>query len=128
MGILGGAVDRKNPSGYSTKDLERMDRKNSSGYSAKNLEQMDKKNPSGNLGALAEIAKGNVTGAVATIVKPKQVVSPTTAELSQSEAANADSYDLRKTKRKGRSATIMTGPAGAKNEDLVLGKPTLLGS
>jgi|TARA_R110002050_G_scaffold250771_1_gene388800 hypothetical protein len=56
------------------------------------------------------------------------VVSPTVAEVSQSEAANADSYDLRKTKRKGRSATIMTGPAGAKNEDLVLGKRSLLGS
>jgi hypothetical protein len=56
------------------------------------------------------------------------VVSPTVAEVSQSEAANADSYDLRKTKRKGRSATIMTGPAGVKNEDLVLGKRSLLGS
>ena len=56
------------------------------------------------------------------------VVSPTVAEVSQSEAANADSYDLRKTKRKGRSATIMTGPEGAKNEDLVLGKRSLLGS
>ena len=56
------------------------------------------------------------------------VVSPTVAEVSQSEAANASSYDLRKTKRKGRSATIMTGPAGVKNEDLVLGKRSLLGS
>jgi hypothetical protein len=56
------------------------------------------------------------------------VVSPTVAEVSQSEAANADSYDLRKTKRKGRSATIMTGPTGVKNEDLVLGKRSLLGS
>ena len=56
------------------------------------------------------------------------VISPTVAEVSQSEAANADSYDLRKTKRKGRSATIMTGPAGVKNEDLVLGKRSLLGS
>ena len=56
------------------------------------------------------------------------VVAPTVAEVSQSEAANADSYDVRKTKRKGRSATIMTGPAGANNEDLVLGKRSLLGS
>ena len=56
------------------------------------------------------------------------VVSPTVAEVSQSEAANASSYDLRKTKRKGRSATIMTGPTGVKNEDLVLGKRSLLGS
>ena len=63
---------------------------------------------------------------VSPVVSP--VVAPTVAEVSQSKAANADSYDLRKTKRKGRSSTIMTGPAGAKNEDLVLGKTTLLGS
>ena len=63
---------------------------------------------------------------VPPVVSP--VVAPTVAEVSQSEAANADSYDLRKTKRKGRSATIMTGPAGVKNEDLVLGKRSLLGS
>ena len=62
---------------------------------------------------------------VAPVVTP--VVSPTVAEVSQSEAANASSYDLRKTKRKGRSATIMTGPTGVKNEDLVLGKKSLLG-
>ena len=59
--------------------------------------------------------------------KPKPVVAPTVAEVSQSEAANASSYDLRKTKKKGRSATIMTGPEGVKNEDLVLGKRSLLG-
>ena len=63
---------------------------------------------------------------VTPVVTP--VVAPTVAEVSQSEAANADSYDLRKTKRKGRSATIMTGPTGVKNEDLVLGKRSLLGS
>jgi len=67
-----------------------------------------------------------VTPVVPPVVTP--VVAPTVAEVSQSEAANADSYDLRKTKRKGRSATIMTGPAGVKNEDLVLGKRSLLGS
>ena len=54
------------------------------------------------------------------------VVSPTVAEVSQSEGANAIAYGLRK--KKGRSATIMTGPTGVENEDLVLGTPTLLGS
>ena len=55
------------------------------------------------------------------------VVAPTVAEVSQSEAANATNYNLRK--RKGKSATIMTGPAGIQeDEDLVLGSPTLLGS
>jgi len=55
-------------------------------------------------------------------------VSPTVAEVSQSEAMNADGYDARKTKAKGRSATIMTGPKGVEEETLTLGKPSLLGS
>ena len=55
------------------------------------------------------------------------VVAPTVAEVSQSEAANAANYNLKK--RKGRSATIITGPAGIQeDENLVLGTPTLLGS
>jgi hypothetical protein len=55
------------------------------------------------------------------------VVSPTVAEVSQSEGANAIAYGLKK--KKGRSATIMTGPTGIQeDEDLVLGTPTLLGS
>jgi len=78
----------------------------------------------------AGIIKKPTTAAAPKPVTPvvTPVVSPTVAEVSQSEAANASSYDLRKTKRKGRSATIMTGPAGAKNEELVLGKRSLLGS
>jgi hypothetical protein len=55
------------------------------------------------------------------------VVSPTVAEVSQSEGANAVAYGFKK--KKGRSATIMTGPTGIQeDEDLVLGTPTLLGS
>jgi len=55
------------------------------------------------------------------------VVSPTVAEVSQSEGANAVAYGLRK--KKGRSATIMTGPTGIQeDEDLVLGTSSLLGS
>ena len=34
--------------------------------------------------------------------------APTVAEVSQSTATAADGYDSRRTKRKGRSATIMT--------------------
>jgi len=52
-------------------------------------------------------------------------VAPTVAEVSQSEAANA--YDPRKTKAKGRSATIMTGPKGVEEETLTLGRRSLLG-
>ena len=54
-------------------------------------------------------------------------VAPTVAEVSQSEATNADGYDLRKTKAKGRSATIMTGSKGVEDETITLGKKTLLG-
>ena len=54
-------------------------------------------------------------------------VAPTVAEVSQSEATSADGYDLRKTKAKGRSATIMTGSKGVEDETITLGKKTLLG-
>jgi hypothetical protein len=59
--------------------------------------------------------------------------APTTAEVSQSEAATAaaaeDSLILRKrrAKAKGRSPTIMTGVTGV-DGSLTLGKPSLLGS
>jgi len=55
-------------------------------------------------------------------------VSPTVAEVSQSEAMNADGYDARKTKAKGRSSTNMTGPKGVEEETLTLGRRSLLGS
>tara|TARA_R110000824_G_scaffold334986_1_gene521549 strand:+ start:280 stop:768 length:489 start_codon:yes stop_codon:yes gene_type:complete len=55
--------------------------------------------------------------------------SPTTAEVSQSTATDAAEYDLRKTKKKGRSMTILTSSRGVKPDDtLTLGKKSLLGS
>ena len=54
-------------------------------------------------------------------------VSPTVAEVSQSSATSADGYDLRKTKAKGRSATIMTSSKGVSDETITLGKKSLLG-
>ncbi len=62
----------------------------------------------------------------AAVIKPI-AVAPTVAEVSQSEATSADGYDLRKTKAKGRSATIMTGSKGVQDETITLGKKTLLG-
>jgi len=66
---------------------------------------------------------------------PKTILSPTTAEVSQSEAANTtseeDSILLRKkkTKAKGRSQTILTSSKGVEtDEGLTLGKKSLLGS
>ena len=54
-------------------------------------------------------------------------VAPTVAEVSQSSATSADGYDLRKTKAKGRSSTIMTGSKGVSDETITLGKKSLLG-
>ena len=57
-----------------------------------------------------------------------QTTAPTEAEVSQSEAANADQAAL-KVKKKGRSASIMTGPKGVTrtSTDYSLGKKSLLG-
>ena len=52
-------------------------------------------------------------------------VTPTVAEVSQSKAA--DAYDLRKTKARGRSMTILTKPTGLKDDTLTLGRKSLLG-
>ena len=54
-------------------------------------------------------------------------VAPTVAEVSQSSATSADGYDSRKTKAKGRSATIMTSSKGVEDETITLGKKSLLG-
>ena len=53
--------------------------------------------------------------------------APTTAEVSQSTATSMDGYDSMKTKRKGRSATVLTGPRGVEDETLTLGRRSLLG-
>ena len=75
-------------------------------------------------------------GAVAKVFRPPPqsrptpapiAVAPTVAEVSQSEATSADGYDARKTKKKGRSSTIMTSSKGVQDETITLGKKTLLG-
>ena len=53
--------------------------------------------------------------------------TPTAPEVSQSTATSMDGYDARKTKAKGRSTTILTGPKGVEEETLTLGKKSLLG-
>ena len=59
--------------------------------------------------------------------KMEQAPAPTQAELSQSSATSMDGYDARKTKRRGRSATIITGAMGVPEQELTLGKKSLLG-
>jgi hypothetical protein len=75
-------------------------------------------------------------GAVARIVRPSRptpapapapVVAPTAPEVSQATATSMDGYDARKTKAKGRSTTILTGPKGVEEETLTLGRRSLLG-
>ena len=53
--------------------------------------------------------------------------APTTAEVSQATATSMDGYDSRKTKAKGRSMTILTGPKGVEEETVTLGRPSILG-
>jgi hypothetical protein len=75
---------------------------------------------------------GNGGGAITSsgqIVQAPTVTAPTTAEVSQATAADAqESLVLRKRKTlaRGRSPTIMTGVTGATGS-LTLGKPSLLG-
>ena len=66
---------------------------------------------------------------VAKNVGGKIIISPTTAEVSQSSATDAAAYDSRKTKAKGRSMTIRTNSRGiGKNTNTVLGTKSLLGA
>ena len=58
---------------------------------------------------------------------PPVAPAPTTAEISQATATSMDGYDSRKTKAKGRSMTIMTGPGGVEDQTLTLGRKSLLG-
>jgi hypothetical protein len=70
---------------------------------------------------------GIIKKSTAPVAKP-QPVSPTTAEVSQSEATAADGMGAmsRKAKRKGRSATILTSSTGV-DESVTLGTKSLLG-
>jgi len=58
---------------------------------------------------------------------PPTPPTPTTPEVSQATATAMDGYDARKTKARGRSTTILTGPKGVEEETLTLGKKSLLG-
>jgi hypothetical protein len=57
-----------------------------------------------------------------------ETTAPTEAELSQSAAADAEEYDLRKTKKRGRSMNTLTSSQGVTDDKLTLGKKSLLGS
>ena len=78
---------------------------------------------------------GNGVNINQTTQVPKTILSPTKAEVSQSEAANAVNEEdplyvrKKKTKAKGRSQTILTSSKGVTtDEGLTLGKKSLLGA
>jgi hypothetical protein len=69
-----------------------------------------------------------ITSLVSSSPAPQPVsaavtTSPTTAEVSQATSTDASGI---KRRRRGRSSTILTGPAGL-SEGTTLGTPTLLG-
>ena len=71
------------------------------------------------------ISVGQKAGVISQTPSPSPVAtsSPTTAEVSQATATDATGL---KRRRRGRSATILTGAAGVQ-EGATLGTPTLLG-
>ena len=75
---------------------------------------------------------GSPARAVKRIISPPKppappTPAPTTAEVSQATATSMDGYDARKTKAKGRSMTVLTGPRGVEDETVTLGRPSILG-
>ena len=77
---------------------------------------------------------GSPARVIQNIIKPPKpptpapiAVAPSVVEVSQATATNMDGYDSRKTKRKGRSSTILTSSTGVEGET-TLGKKSLLGS
>ena len=58
---------------------------------------------------------------------PPPAPTPTAPEVSQATATAMDGYDARKTKARGRSTTILTGPRGVEEETPTLGRRSLLG-
>jgi hypothetical protein len=58
---------------------------------------------------------------------PTPTPTPTAPEVSQATATSMDGYDSRKTKARGRSTTILTGPRGVEEETPTLGRRSLLG-
>jgi hypothetical protein len=81
------------------------------------------------MGGFGKAAVGALTGigAVKPVSAPAPMVTPTKAEVSQSQAAAASALDSKRlTNEQGRSSTILTGSLGA--TDTVDIKKTLLGS
>ena len=75
---------------------------------------------------------GSPARAIKRVISPPKppappTPAPPTAEVSQATATSMDGYDSRKTKAKGRSMTILTGPTGIEEQTVTLGRPSILG-
>ena len=114
---------KANESGYATDyqgDLNPHKKNKTKTKNQQNLEDAEK---------MQRENRGGNQPTVKVAETPKVDTSPTESELSQSSATDADEYDLRKVKKRGRSMMALTGPRGLlKDDKLTLGKPSLLGS
>ncbi len=114
---------KANESGYATDyqgDLNPPKKNKTKTKNQQNLEDAEK---------MQRENRGGNQPTVKVAETPKVDTSPTESELSQSSATDADEYDLRKVKKRGRSMMALTGPRGLlKDDKLTLGKPSLLGS
>nr|BAR16436.1 hypothetical protein [uncultured Mediterranean phage uvMED] len=82
----------------------------------------------GNVGGMNETGGGGGGNNNQQQIKPVILDSaPTEAEVSQSAATEAEAYDLRKTKKRGRSMTRLRSTKSV-DDKLTLGKPSLLGA
>jgi hypothetical protein len=81
------------------------------------------------MGGFGKLAVQTFTGmgVVKPVNAPAPIVTPTKAEVSQSQAAAASALDAKRlTNEQGRSSTILTGSLGATDTAEI--KKTLLGS
>ena len=121
-------VDRKNPGGYSSRDLEqmRMASENDGGYSSKDLERMDKKNPGGNPKPKPK-PKSVEQPKVAAQMDNTEVKSDLiTADKTAPTSIEMENENLLKRKRGRKTKTVLTSITGDTSNP-TLSKKALLG-
>jgi len=121
-------VDRKNPGGYSSRDLEqmRMASENDGGYSSKDLERMDKKNPGGNPKP-STTPKSVEQPKVAAQMDNTEVKSDLiTADKTAPTSIEMENENLLKRKRGRKTKTVLTSITGDTSNP-TLSKKALLG-
>ena len=134
-GVFGNTIDKANLN--RRMKFANKNNINLQGLSTEQILSKDFKSKLDNKGYTRETPTGNNNDGgnnTPTVIKKNiggntiQTTAPTEAEVSQSEAANADATAL-KVKKRGRSMTMMSGPKGVTktSPDYSLGKTSLLG-